>query len=146
MTTTWESKFAAVLGASAKKAGMSLDGLKWERCTTDATWGDRCGLVFFGASPEINKRAAKFFEAWAALNLRKAGIVGDYNAQESIRFEGLFHYLAYNNGARGWYRGADLESLKVGDVKYTLSNGFDLALTEKRDGFATSYVYYPCGD
>lgn len=127
--------------AAAAKGGLDLTGLQVERCSTDRTWGDRDGLVFFGAAPEVNERAAKFFEVWAHKNLRRLGAVGGYETQESIHFEGAFYFVAFDNGARGWHRGEDKSGLKVGDKPYSY-----LTKTEARAGFATSFVYYPCAD
>lgn len=151
----WEEKFEAALKVSADKAGISLDGLRFERCTTDATWGDRTGLVFFGASPVVNERAARFFETWASKNLRKLGAVGGYQSQESIRYEGAFHFSRYDNGANGWHRGPTISYegfVKAsGEESGRDANGaFRYAAqarpVETREGFATSFVYYPCAD
>jgi hypothetical protein len=132
--TGWQAKFAGALYAAATKAGVGgLEDLEWEGVTTDATWGDRCGLVFFGATPEVNERAAMFFVAWAGKNLRKLGIVGGYQTQESISFAGEFTFTRFANGAKGWHRTRG---------EYTGST----ELLETFKGFATSYVYYPCAD
>lgn len=130
----WEAKFAGALAAAAAKAGVSLEGLEWERCDTDRTWGDRVGLVFFGC--EGAERAAKFFEKWAGKNLRKMKVVGGYEQQESIGFEGPFRYLEFANGARGWYRGTVEGYEAPGRTE----------LVKTKQGFATSFVYYPCAD
>lgn len=149
-TAKWEVLFRAALESAMQKAGVSSEGLRFERCDTDRTWGDRCGLVFFGAAPDVCERAAKFFEAWAHKNLRKLGVVGGYTSQESINFEGAFYFSAYDNGAKGWHRvRKDTVMPVAGVVQHIAVAGltpFDLACTEVRQGFATSYVYYPCAD
>ena len=139
---SWTAMFETALRSAAAKCGQSLDGLRWERCTIDQTWGDRCGLVFFGSSAKVNERAAKFFEAWADKNLRKLGAVGGYETQESIRFAGLFHFSEYSNGAKGWHRGPMGEA----PAPRTLPGCGDFILerTKAHEGYATSYVYYPC--
>jgi hypothetical protein len=141
----WRALFTKALETAAKKAG--FEAPKFEDCTTNNTWGDRVGLVFYGSTPEVNERAAKFFEAWASKYLRKLGAVGGYDAQGSIGYSGAFHYVRYDNKAAGWYRGAK-NTDKPGEVKATKEvNGYDLKCVETRDdGHATSYVYYPCAD
>lgn len=144
MEKGWRRKFKAALEGAAAKAGISLEGLEFDACTTDQTWGDRCGLVFYGAAPEVNERAAKFFEAWARKNLRKLGAVGGYETQESIGFAGEMYFTAYSNGAHGWYKmRKDTKLPAEGEKPYA---NLDLTCTKVRQGFATSYVYYPCAD
>ena len=149
----WETLFLVDLRKSAAKAGVSLEGLKYERATLDQTWGDKCGFVFYGASPEVNERAAKFFEAWARKNLRKLNAVGGYNTQESIGFIGVYYFARYSNGAEGWHRFSPSkpEIPVAGSVQTIASCGpslpaWELRCEEVRLGYATSYVYYPGAD
>lgn len=127
----WREAFKNSLTAKAKASGCELGELAFETCTTDNTWGDRVGLVFFGAPAEVQERAARYFEKWADANMNWGG----YESQRSVRYEGEFHFARFDNGANGWYRGAlDDETA----AKKTL--------VESRVGHATSYVYYPCAD
>lgn len=143
--SNWESLFTAALATAAKQCGCDITGLRFERCTTDQTWGDRCGLVFFGASDAVNERAARFFEKWAQLNLRRLGVVGvNYGAQASISYEGEFYFACYDNGAQGWHRDRDIVDFEKMTV--TTSYGYVSHPVELRRGFATSYVYYPGAD
>lgn len=144
--TDWRTLFSNALHAAAMKAGSDLTGLQWESCDTDRTWGDRCGLVFFGASPEVNERAARFFETWASRNLRKLGVVGGYNAQESVGFVGELVFTRYANGASGWHRYTGRETLDFEALTVTTDYGYTSHPVEMRRGVATSYVYYPCAD
>lgn len=138
----WTSTFTAALARAAKQCGCDITSLRFERCTTDATWGDRCGLVFYGASDAVNERAARFFEKWAAENLRKLGVVGvNYGAQASISYEGEFYFCRYENGAQGWHR--DRDTVDFEKMTVTTSYGYVSHPIELRRGFATSYVYYP---
>jgi hypothetical protein len=141
----WELAFRSALTHAAKEAGFDVSSVKWERCTTDNTWGDRCGLVFFGASDEINERCAKYFLNWASKNLRKAGVVGGYDTQESISFAGAMFFTRYDNGANGWHKPIfnkyDIDAMTV-----TTDYGSVSHPIEMKKGFATSYVYYPCAD
>lgn len=130
---TWSDKFRAALAVAASKAGVSLEGLQIEGCTIDNTWGDKVGLAFFGAAPEVNARAARFFEAWARKHLRAMGVVGGYGCQESINYVGPMFRATYPNGAGGWYRESYRE--RMGGEGATVV-----------DGVAVSYVYYPCAD
>ena len=134
MKTNWRGVFETALRTAARGAQHDLAGLAWETCTTDATWGDRVGLVFWGASPETCERAARYFEAWASRHMR------EYETQESIRFEGLRYYTAFDNGARGWHREPG-EHPAGRPIPCT-----SVRCTETRVGFATSYAYYPCAD
>lgn len=138
MTKTQTAKFETALRAAAAKASVSLDGLKWEACTTDRTWGDRCGLVFYGASPEVNERAAKFFHAWMAKQPRQ----GSYEAQRSLSFQGLMNFVRYSNGAQGWYKGA----LPPAPPPRTSESGFVHERTAGYEGYAVNTTYYPCAD
>ena len=141
----WESAFKSALIRAAQTAGFDLTPVEWTYCTTDNTWGDRCGLVFFGGSDEINERCAKYFKNWASANLRAAGVVGGYNAQESISFAGEMIFTKYDNGVEGWHvpcrNKYDFEALTV-----TTDYGFVSQAVEMKRGFATSYVYYPGAD
>ena len=83
-TKTWEKKFETALAASAKKARVSLDGLKWDDHLYLDAWGDRTGLVFYGASSDVNARAAKFFEAWSVKNKLGSG----YPATREVTHKG----------------------------------------------------------
>lgn len=149
----WTTMLREAMKKQATACGCNIDGLDFEGCYTERTWGDRMGLAFFGASPEVCERAARFFEKWAAQNAKDMGI-GDYSAQRSIAYEGPFYYVRFSNGASGWYRGTTEH--KVGDVErkpaYVNSEGrevfpaYDLKTEEVRHGFATSYAYYPCAD
>jgi hypothetical protein len=149
----WEAKFAGALYSAAQKAGIgAIEDIEWEHVTTDATWGDRCGLVFFGASPETCERAAKFFEAWACKNLRKMKVVGGYGSQESIGYVGEFEFSRFSNGARGWHRVWSGSTKRVeGHVEKfgpstVFPEGWELTTVEVKAGWATSYVYYPGAD
>ena len=132
------AKFETALRAAAAKAHISLDGLKWEQCTTDRTWGDRCGLVFYGASAEVNERAAKFFHAWMAAQPRSSS----YDAQSSLSVEGIMHFVRYSNNAQGWHRGA----LPAAPAPYTIGGDFVLERVAGFEGYAVNTTYYPCAD
>lgn len=147
----WTANMWAELTEAAEKAGMNVEGLKFEACTTEATWGDRCGLVFFGAAPEVNERAAKWFEKWAAKNLTWSS----YEAQRSVGFAGEFRFTRWANGAKGWHKVWPPEAFKfeyekrvpvVGEGDWLCDGTFHNKCEEIRLGFATSYVYYPCAD
>lgn len=131
-------KFESALRGAAAKAGIDLSGLKFERCVTDRTWGDRCGVVFFGASAEVNKRAAEFVYTWMAKRPR----VSSYDAQSSLSFQGLMSFQRFTNGAGGWSPGA----LPADPAPYAISTGFVMARTEGFEGFAVNTTYYPCAD
>lgn len=135
--TGWEAKFAGALYAAMTKAGCvgAVEDLKWDRCAIDRTWGDKDGLVFYGSTPEMNERAAKFFETWAGRNLRKMNVVGGYDRQEAIAYVGEFQFTRFENGAQGWHR-----KRGAGEPAYSTK------LLETREGYATSFVYYPCAD
>lgn len=142
----WEAAFKSALTRAAKAAGVDVSSVNWECCTTDNTWGDQCGLVFFGAdNDETNERCARWFEKWAHQNLRKAGVVGEYDSQESISFVGEMFFTRYANGTDGWHRPLfnkyDLNAMTV-----TSDFGRVIHPLEMRKGYATSYVYYPCAD
>ena len=144
-TTTWEDTFKTALTSAATKAGIDTADLKWERCTTDSTWGDRCGLVFFGASPEVCERAARYFEAWARKHLRAMKVVGGYGSQESIGYVGEMYFVRYENGANGWY--VNRPSMAKVDFEagtVTTDYGHVTRPVEMRRGIAVSYIYYPC--
>ena len=140
MNTTQAAQFETALRRAAAKAHISLDGLKWEGCTTDRTWGDRCGLVFYGASAAVNKRAAEFFYAWMCAQPRK----GSYEAQTSLSVEGVMHFVRYSNKACGWYRGA----LPAAPEPRKLEGCGDFVLerVEGFEGYAVNTTYYPCAD
>lgn len=140
---SWTVSLEAALKKAAAKCGANIEGLKWEHCTTDNTWGDRVGLVYYGAAPEVCERAAKYAEAWMAKNLRKLGVVGGYDAQESIGYVGVYHYTAWSNKACAWSKGPLKSEDVIGHKPY---KDLDLVCTEVRTGHATSYVYYPGAD
>jgi hypothetical protein len=145
----WRKIFEANLKAAMAKAGVGFEGLKWDGCTTDQTWGDRCGLVFYGGTPEVNERAARYFERWANKHLRKLGGVGGYESQESISYFGPMTYVRFSNKAEGWHKGTNEQrGYKVGHVEVygKGESTFEIRTEEVREGFATSYVYYPCAD
>jgi len=77
-------KMLEALKNAAAKAGFDARNVKVEACTTDNTWGDRCGYVFFGGSDEVNERAAHWFLAWYS----KCAPQSSYNAQRSISYFG----------------------------------------------------------
>jgi hypothetical protein len=132
----WRKGFQAAMIAAANKAGVDASTVQFEGCTTDRTWGDRCGLVFYGADAAILERCAKYFETWASKHLSR----GEYSAQSSIHYEGKFHYNKFTNGAAGWYRG------EAKPYVASMIGDFLLDLVEVKEGYATSYVYYPCAD
>lgn len=141
----WRAEFKAAIERAAAKCGSDISNLKWEDCSTDRTWGDRCGLVFFGAADDVNERAAKYFEKWAHKHLRAMGVVGSYNAQASISYAGEMYYSKCENGAGGWYpEGTDKVDLAAKTI--TTNYGSVSHAIEMRLGFATSYVYFPCAE
>ncbi len=159
----WWSIFRKALHAAAAKCGSDVSGLTFGVCDTDRTWGDRCGLVFWGASPEVNEKAARYFERWASKHLRAMGVVGGYDRQESISYFGPLRFIAYDNKASGWYRTSDrgVSDTKVGDggeamIGWHKASDPNAKPGERewtaarcvgvRDGFATSYIYYPCAE
>lgn len=132
--TGWQKAFAGALAKAAAKAGESLEGLAWEGCSLERTWGDLDGLVFFGGSEELSERAARFFQAWASRNLREMKVVGGYGAQAAIRYAGPMTFRRFENGARAWGKG------EGGTTSGTV------AVVETKKGHATAYVYYPCSE
>lgn len=140
MTKTQNAKFEAAFRAAAAKAGVDISAVKWTGCTTDATWGDRVGQVFYGADPAVNERAAKFFEAW----YRKNAAASSYDAQSSIGFAGLYHFSRYSNGAQGWYRGALPPA--PAPYKIDMCGDFVFERVEAYEGYAVSTTYYPSAD
>lgn len=146
-TTDWTDTFRKALEQAAAKAGFKAP--RFEDCTTDATWGDRCGLVFWGEAPEVCERAARYFESWARKHLRAMNVIGGYNQQESIGVEGQFYFARYANGAKGWYRIRKDTKIPVEGTGQTYNVGgepYTNTVEEVRLGYATSYVYYPCAD
>lgn len=144
-TENWEEAFKSALVRAAREANIDISSVSWERCTTDSTWGDRCGFVFFGASDEINERCAKYFEIWASKNLRNAGVVGGYESQESISFFGQMVFTRYNNGVNGWHA-PRFKTYNFDAMTVTTDYGYVSRPIEMKKGYATSYVYYPCAD
>lgn len=144
-TKSWTDLFRSALENAAARAGIALQGLQFEGCSTDRTWGDRCGMVFFGATPEVCERAARFFVQWMHRWGRELNIVGGYNRQASIGYEGQMVYTRWSNGAKDWYplRG---EPMPVVGTEQKYSEEFTNRLEEVRVGIAASYVYYPCAD
>jgi hypothetical protein len=131
--------FKASLARKAKAAGTDLTGLQIEGCSIERTWGDLVGYVFWGAAPEVNERCAAYFTRWMGKNdPRKGG----YGAQRSLGDRGVYYFARYDNGAKGWYRGALPADSKVGEAKY---DGGPV-LEETREGFAASTTYYPCAE
>jgi hypothetical protein len=137
MNDAMKARFQASLERAARKAGIDLTGLKFEQCTTDRTWGDRVGQVFYGASPEVNERAARFFLEW----IQKQPHVGNYEAQRSRSYQGAMYYRKFSNGAGGW----DKSPLKP-YAEYTLPSGFVMSVVEERTGVAVNTTYFPCAD
>jgi hypothetical protein len=133
-------KFKTSLARAAAKAGVSLDGLEITGCTTDRTWGDRVGVVFYGAAPEVNERAARFFLAYAQRAPRKSS----YDSQSSLSYQGVMHFVRYSNNAQGWYTGA----LPVAPAPYKsdLCGDFVFERVEGYEGVAVNTTYYPCAD
>ncbi len=137
---TTDDKFRTALNAAAAKAGIDVSAVEWTTCTTDATWGDRVGQVFFGSDDVTNERAARFFHAW----IRKNSPSGNYDAQSSICFDGKFHYSRFSNGCEGWHKGPaneyEPQMLRSGDWSFLLER------VEVKHGFAVSTTYYPGAD
>lgn len=142
----WTDLFRAALTAAAAKAGTSLEGLEFEQCSTDRTWGDRCGMVFFGAPAQVCERAARFFVQWMHRWGRELDIVGGYNRQASIGYEGEMVFTRWSNGAKDWFRLRAGEELPVVGTEHKHSEQFTNRLEEVRTGVAASYVYYPCAE
>lgn len=142
----WREHLMATIRAKAALCGADVTGLQMDTVTTDATWGDRIGLVFHGASDEVCERAARFFEGWASKNLRTLGVVGGYQSQESIGYVGVMIFTRWDNGAKGWHR--DDRCGVTYDVEAGTVTQFKVANrpVEMKRGWATSYVYYPCAD
>jgi len=142
----WREHLMATIRAKAALCGADVTGLQMDTVTTDATWGDRIGLVFYGASDEVCERAARFFEGWASKNLRALGVVGGYQAQSSIGYEGVMIFTRWDNGTKGWHR-ADRGGVTY-DVEAGTVTQFKVANrpVEMKRGWATSFVYYPCAD
>lgn len=132
-------KFDRDLKRASERAGVDISGLQYDHATLEANWGDLVGLVFYGASREVNERAAQYFEKWA----QKHFSAGNYNAQRAIRQMGEYHFSRFNNGAKGWYRGP----LKEVPADRKLSGcDFVLKCVETREGFGVATTYYPCAD
>lgn len=143
----WSAMLRADIERKAAACGCDVSGLTIEIMTTDNTWGDRTGLVFSGASDEVCERAARFFEAWAGKHLRRMGVVGGYNAQESIGYVGKAYFSRYANGAKGWYiDGSGGNTVDPVAMTVTTYYGRVSHPVEVRTGFATSFIYYPCAD
>ncbi len=133
------NKFKSSLAIAATKAGVSLDGLQVMGCTTDRTWGDRVGLVFYGAAADVCERAARFYLAYAQKQPRKSS----YDAQASLSYQGIMHFVRYSNGAQGWYTGA-LPPAPA--CPADVNDGFILERVECYEGYAVNTTYYPCAD
>lgn len=137
--TTLAERFRPILARKAAKAGVDISQLRIEGCTTDRTWGDRCGLVFYGASAEVNERAARCFLAWAQKQPRNSS----YESQNSLSWQGPMNFLRFNNGAQGWHTGP--AKSKPAPMPLTGCD-FVLECVEQREGFAVNTTYYPCAD
>lgn len=137
MANVTDPKFQAALSRAAKKAGINVEHIKSEHVCTDRTWGDRCGVVFYGGSPELNERVARFFLAW----LGKHAGTGSYDAQRSVSYQGRMYFTRFTNGVAGWYAGALPDY-----APRTLDNGFVLRRLEGYEGVAVNTTYYPCAD
>lgn len=133
------TKFQTALASAAAKAGIDISALKSAGCTTDSTWGDRCGIVFYGASIEVCERAAQFFLAYAQKQPRNSS----YESQSSLGYQGRMHFVRYSNNAQGWYRG----ELPAAPAPYNIgTDGFVLERVEGYEGVAVNTTYYPCAD
>jgi hypothetical protein len=142
----WRKHLMATIRAKAALCGADVTGLQMDTVTTDATWGDRIGLVFHGASDEVCERAARFFEAWASKNLRALGVVGGYQAQSSIGYVGAMIFTRYQNGAKNWSRDDRCGVTYDVEAGTVTQYGVTDRPVEMKRGWATSYVYYPCAD
>ncbi|MES2384510.1 MAG: hypothetical protein V4593_08170 [Pseudomonadota bacterium] len=132
--------FQSALSRAAEIAGVSLEGLLSAQCTTDRTWGDRCGVVFYGATMAVCERAARFFLAYAQRQPRRSS----YDAQSSLGYHGVMHFVRYSNGAQGWYTGA----LPPAPAPTTIQGCGDFVFerVEGYEGVAVNTTYYPCAD
>jgi hypothetical protein len=126
----WEDHLRAALEETAAEAGFDVAGLGFDHAVLDNTWGDRCGLVFYGASDAAVRWAAATAKDWISAHGDAHKIFAG-SAQRSLSIEGERHFARYSNGVSGWYR-------KPAAASPTLS--------ETRTGFAVSFVYYPGSD
>lgn len=134
--------FRVSLERAAARESVSVAGVKWEFATLEATWGDLCGYVFYGAEPAVCERVAEFFAKWMA----KHGPKSCYEAQRHVRVHGKMHYSEFSNGARSWSR-SPYEGPEVKRYEGVVTGEpFEVRLVEKREGVAVATVYYPCAD
>lgn len=133
---TWMDHLRAAIVDAAKRHGCDITGLSFEGASLDSTWGDKVGLVFWGASDDVNERAAAFAEQWFSKHGETFKLFGRYEAQRSIGRCGVRYYSRFDNGASGWHDKPTGE--RAGDQRP--------ALVETRVGHSVSFVYYPCAD
>lgn len=134
-TPYWEDRLTVAIAEAAKEAGHNVSAMECQPITVDNTWGDRVGLVFFGASEDANKWAASFAEDWIARNGERLNIFGGYERQRSVGTHGPRYKCTYDDGTTGeWSRdnvAPSYSSYKV--VSYVT-------------GYTVSHTYYPCAD
>lgn len=135
------SIFPMVLSRKASACGVDVSNVKIDWITTEATWGDRCGFVFYGAERATLERVAAYFERW----ISKHGGRGSYACQRSIKAEGVFTFTRFSNGAEGWHRGEEPkpEPKIIGKGE---PHEFTLTCEEHDHGVAVSTHYYPGAD
>ena len=126
----WTEVWKAALAAAAEKAGMDLAELKMNRFNVDRTWGDQVGMGFYGAAPEVNKRAAAHFAAW--VNKHVACQFRTYDAQYHVGETLEMTHYEYTNGCTGWTRKPE-----------DLHEGEYAQLVGTTPGTVVPFVYYP---
>jgi hypothetical protein len=130
--TTIVSAFRKFLTERAAREGVDVSALQIEEVTTDRTWGDKVGFVFFGCTDEVNERVAACFERFAAKHMTS----GSYEAQRSIGLQGPRFFHEYSNGVKSWSTNGEVS---------TCSPNITLVRPIVK-GYSVSTTYYPCAD
>lgn len=118
----WEKQLKADMDRAMVKAGVT-EQVKWETYSEPTSYGHKHGLVFYGASPEICERAARYFHKWAGKNVYKLKMIA--SAEALVSYLGAVTFTLYERNVRGKH----------------------IFLTAKETaGHATSYVYISSGD
>ena len=127
--SNWTQAFEMALRQAAAQCRSDISELRWERLDIDRTWGDRVALGFYGASPEVCERAARFFHSWASKHLPA---LRSYEAQYSVDEVREMTRYGYDNGAKGWTSDASkLPTYSCTTLEYT------------QTGYAVPFVYCP---
>lgn len=146
MTDALMKRFRVALDNAAKQKGIDASIIQWQPATMERTWGDRVGYVFF-VDTDVSESRAAFLACWAAKTFERwypdHAPEGSYGAQRSIGFCGRFHYVEFNNGAKGWYRG----QITPFEPRPPMEDGWRLERIKAiPHGWGVATTYYPCAD